>query len=321
MVAERGAEMTTPVLSNLRMIGNGLRRPECVQAMPDGTVLCSDAKGGVKILWSDGSQSSRGDKGMPGHVSNGFAITPDGTVIVANTGPAGGLWTIASGGEVAPLVEQLDGTPNFVLIDHAGDIWFSVLTRADHSAPLSATRADGYIARLKDGAVEIMADGLISANEFRIDPALGALYVNETFARRTTRFDIAANGTLSNRQVLAEYARGSYPDGLALDEHGDLWVPCIIANQIAHVSKDGNVLVVYEERDPERVAEVQSALDAGTLTRDLIYQDTGATLNNPTSLAFGGPDLRTLYAGSITNTYLCAFGCSVAGQPMAHWTP
>jgi len=98
-------------------------------------------------------------------------------------------------------------------------------------------------------------------------------------------------------------------------------VPCIIANQILHVTKEGDISVVYEEPDPDRVAEVQSALDAGTLTRDLIYQDTGATLNNPTSLAFGGPDLRTLYAGSITNTYLCAFDCSVAGQPMAHWTP
>ena len=42
----------------------------------------------------------------------------------------------------------------------------------------------------------------------------------------------------------------------------------------------------------------QSALDLGTLTRNLIYQDTGATLNNPTSLAFD---------------------CSIAGQPLAHW--
>ena len=87
------------------------------------------------------------------------------------------------------------------------------------------------------------------------------------------------------------------------------------------MTKDGDVTEIYEESDPERMGAVQYALESGTLTRDLIYQDTGATLNNPTSLAFGGPDLRTLYAGSITNTYLCAFDCSVAGQPMAHWAP
>ncbi|MEL6521711.1 MAG: SMP-30/gluconolactonase/LRE family protein, partial [Pseudomonadota bacterium] len=264
--------MTAPVLSNLRAFGNGLRRPECVQCLPDGTVLCSDASGGVNVLHASGGLSYRGNHERPGFVSNGFAIARNGTVIVANTGSAGGLWAIDPNGEVAPLLEEVEGTPNFVLIDDRGDIWFSVLTRADHSVPLSATRADGYIARLKDGVAEIMADGLISVNEFRIDRVLGALYVNETFARRTTRFDMTSSGALANQEVLAEYPPGSYPDGLALDEHGDLWVPCIIANQILHVTKDGDISVVYEERDPDRVAEVQSALDAGTLTRDLIYQ-------------------------------------------------
>ena len=312
--------MTGPVLSNFRIVGQGLHRPECVQCLPYGTVLCSDGTGGVRVLAPDGSQSHRGAIDAPGHVSNGIAITRNDRVIVANTGAVGGLWAIDPNGDVTPILEGIDGTANFVLIDDNGDIWFSVLTRADHSAPLSASRADGYIARLKDDVVEIMADGLVSVNEFKIDRILGALYVNETFARRTTRFDMTSSGALANQEVLAEYAPGSYPDGLALDENGDLWVPCIISNQILHVTKDGDVTEVYEERDPERTATVQSALEAGTLTRDLIYQDTGDTLNNPTSLAFGGPDLRTLYAGSITNTYLCAFDCSVAGQPMAHWT-
>ena len=312
--------MTAPVLDNLRTVGDGLRRPECVQSLADGTLMCSEAGGGVRVIGPDGGQSHRGATDAAGHISNGFAIRADGVIVVANTGSLGGLWTIETDGDLAPLVEEIDGTPNFVLIDDTGDIWFSVLTRADHFAPLSGTRADGYIARLKDGEVEIMADGLISVNEFKIDSERGVLYVNETFARRTTRFDMTETGTLTNQKVLAEYPAGSYPDGLTLDENGDLWVPCIIANQILHVTKDGDISVVYEERDPDRVAEVQSALDADTLTRDLIYQDTGATLNNPTSLAFGGPDLRTLYAGSITNTYLCAFDCSVAGQPMAHWS-
>ncbi|MEL6748077.1 MAG: SMP-30/gluconolactonase/LRE family protein, partial [Pseudomonadota bacterium] len=282
--------MTVPVLTNLRTIGSGLHRPECVQCLPNGTVLCSDASGGVNVLHAGGGMSYRGTYERPGFVCNGFAIARNGTVIVANTGPTGGLWAIDPNGEVAPVLEDVEGNANFVLIDDAGDIWFSVLTRADHSAPLSATRADGYIARLKDGVAEIMADRLISVNEFRIDRVLGALYVNETFARRTTRFDMTSSGALANQEVLAEYAPGSYPDGLALDEHGDLWVPCIISNQIQHVTKDGAATVVYEERDPHRVAEVQSALDTGTLTRDLIYRDTGATLNNPPSLAFGGPD-------------------------------
>ena len=38
-----------------------------------------------------------------------------------------------------------------------------------------------------------------------------------------------------------------------------------------------------------------------------------------TSVTFGGPDLRTVYLGSLKGDRLPAFRSPVAGQPMAHW--
>ena len=313
--------MSVPVLSNRRVFANGARRPECVQCLPDGRVLCSDSRGGISAFTEDGNQRYVGIEERSELISNGFAIKADGTAVFANVGTAGGIWSVDPKGNFEPVVESVEGTPNFVLVGPRGEIWFSVLTAAGHSAPLSESRADGYIARLKDGNVEIMTDGLITANEFKFDAQGRYLYINETFARRTTRFDVSETGQLSNRSLLACYDEGTFPDGLALDANGDIWTPSIISNQILHVTKEGAVSVLYKEYDAARADEIQSALSAGTLTRELIYQDTDAVLNNPSSLAFGGRDLRTLYAGSITNTYLCAFDCSVAGQPMAHWTP
>jgi len=312
--------MSGPAISNRRIVAKGVRRPECVQCLPDGRVLCSDSRGGVSVLLPSGDLSYIGNDGHPALVSNGFSIRDDGTIVFANVGSAGGIWSVDPDGVFKPVVETVEGTPNFVLVGPDGDVWFSVLTAAGHAAPFSETRADGYIARAKSGRVEVMAGGLVTANEFRIDTGRGALYVNETFARRTTRFDISPTGQLSNRSVLATYDDGTFPDGLALDSNGDIWVPSIISNRILHVTREGAVSVLYEEFDADRALEVQSALSAGTLTRDLIYQDTPAVLNNPSSLAFGGPDLKTLYVGSITNSYLCAFSSTVSGQPMSHWS-
>ena len=203
------------MLSNRRIIGADLHRPECVLCRPNGDVLCSDKRGGITTIAHDGGQSYAGPSGDPRFLTNGFGVKRDGTIIFANAGQTGGIWSITPDGAVKPVAQDVVGTTNFVLITPDDEIWFSVLTTADHSAPFSATRADGYLARMNKGAVEVMADGLVSVNEFRIDPACRALYVNETFARRTTRFDLCAGGRLSNRSVLAEYGVGAFPDGLA----------------------------------------------------------------------------------------------------------
>jgi gluconolactonase len=45
----------------------------------------------------------------------------------------------------------------------------------------------------------------------------------------------------------------------------------------------------------------------------------GSTLQFLTSIAFGGPDLRTVYVGSLGMNRLPTFQSPVAGLAMYHW--
>ena len=66
----------------------------------------------------------------------------------------------------------------------------------------------GFIVLLEDGRARIVADELGYTNECLVHPDGKRLFVNETFARRLTSFDIAANGDLSNRQTVAQLGEG-----------------------------------------------------------------------------------------------------------------
>ena len=53
-----------------------------------------------------------------------------------------------------------------------------------------------------------------------VTPDNSTLIVSESFAGRLTAFDIAADGSLSNRRVWAD---GIGPDGICIDAEGAIW--------------------------------------------------------------------------------------------------
>ena len=68
----------------------------------------------------------------------GIALLPNGDFLVANIGPAGGVWQLGPNDAVVPYLMEVDGVPlaaaNFVFNDGTGRIWITVTTR---SAPLT----------------------------------------------------------------------------------------------------------------------------------------------------------------------------------------
>jgi hypothetical protein len=46
---------------------------------------------------------------------------------------------------------------------------------------------------------------------------------------------------------------------------------------------------------------------------------TGTVLEGLSSLAFGGPDLRTAYLGCLQGDHIHRFAAPVAGVPPSHW--
>ena len=72
-----------------------------------------------------------------------------------------------------------------------------------------------------DGKARQVAGDLAFPNGMVITPDNATLIVSESFAGRLSAFDIAADGSLSNRRVWAE---GLAPDGICLDAEGAVWV-------------------------------------------------------------------------------------------------
>jgi sugar lactone lactonase YvrE len=97
-----------------------------------------------------------------------------------------------------------------------------------------------------DGAVSVVAEGLVVPNGMALSGDGSTLVVAETFAGRLTSFAVRDDGSLGDRRVLAQlppaadhrYAR---PDGVCLDEHGAVWVADWRGCQVLRVLADGTV--------------------------------------------------------------------------------
>lgn len=92
-----------------------------------------------------------------------------------------------------------------------------------------------------DGRVTKAADELLFPNGTVITPDGKTLVVGETIANRLTAFDIAADGSLSNRRVWADLGT-VFPDGICLDAEGAIWVADPRGNRVVHVREGGEVL-------------------------------------------------------------------------------
>ncbi|HQO54501.1 MAG TPA: SMP-30/gluconolactonase/LRE family protein, partial [Ottowia sp.] len=58
---------------------------------------------------------------------------------------------------------------------------------------------------------------------------------------------------------------------------------------------------------------------AGTVTAEAMLAARGTLAPWMASVTFGGPDLRTVYIGSLMGTSIPYFRSPVAGLPMVHW--
>jgi len=92
-----------------------------------------------------------------------------------------------------------------------------------------------------DGSVRCVADGLAFPNGMAITPDNATLIVAESYAQRLTAFDLAPDGSLSNRRVWADLGDGA-PDGICLDAEGAVWYADVPHQRCVRVRAGGQVL-------------------------------------------------------------------------------
>ncbi len=171
------------------------------------------------------------------------------------------------------ILFQRDDIPGFndLFTDSQG----RVLVGSLRSDPFKLkVQVPGELWRLagEDSAVELYGDVGIT-NGIGFSPDGSRLYHSDSVPRHIILHDVAADGSMTNRRVLASLPADWVPDGLAVDEDGCVWVAVYGGSCALRYTPEGK-----EDRKVEVPAKAV------------------------TSLCFGGADRRDLYIVTADNT-------------------
>lgn len=228
-------------MSDLHVLMTGLGLGESPR-WHDGRLWCSDWVA-QEVIAVDPAGKSEVVTRVP---SFPFCIDwmPDGRLLIVSGGdgrllgrePDGSLLTHAD-------LSLLSRHPwNEIVVDGRGNIY---LNNIGFGFPAEAF-APGIIALVtRDGSVQQVADGVAFPNGMAVTPDGGTLIVAESYANRLTAFDIATDGSLSNRRVWAEVGN-DHPDGICLDAECAVWYADVGTKRCVRVREGGEVLQSIE---------------------------------------------------------------------------
>ncbi|NRA03490.1 MAG: SMP-30/gluconolactonase/LRE family protein [Myxococcales bacterium] len=212
-----------------------------------GGVYCRDPSGEIETV----VPRRRGVGGIALHADGGLVISGRNVCHVRD-------------GETRVLLEREDiGGFNDLFTDASGRVYVGSL----RSDPFRAggTRTPGELWRIDPGGRAVALYGEVSlSNGIGFSPDGERLYHADTAAQQVIAHRVTAAGELSGREVFAKL--DGFPDGLAVDVEGCVWVALYGGGCVARLGSDGK---------PERRVSVPA--------------------QNVTSLCFGGRDLQDLY--------------------------
>jgi len=274
----------------------------------DGNVFFSDIQNNrIVKRSSDGTLSVwRADSGR----ANGNMFDAKGRLVTcegAEFGPGGRrriTRTDMKTGVLEVLTERFEGkrynSPNDLVIDNVGRIYFTDPRYGDKSdlemkiEGVYRIELDGSVARL------LGQPAIEKPNGITISPDNRTLYVVDSNPtpggnRKIWAFDISSDSSLSGQRLVYDFAPGRGGDGMRTDVEGNLWIAA----------------GVYRPRNPNETTDVPTGIYVVTpagkmLGRIPVPEDV------ITNLAFGGPDLKTLYI--VAGKTLFSIRVNVAGH-------
>ena len=200
---------------------------------------------------------------------NGHKILADGTHLVADKGAV--LHLDADGKKLRDASSESGGkplrSPNDLSIDPKGGFYFTDPGGSGVEKPIGTVH---YVD--PQGKTHTIADGLAFPNGIVLRPDGKTLLVGESGHNRVLIYDVTAPGKIGNRRVFATLPTKqgdqieNAPDGMALDEAGNLFIAHYGMHTVQVLSPDGKLLRSYP---------------GGNLTTS--------------NVAFAGPNLDQLY--------------------------
>ncbi len=170
---------------------------------------------------------------------SGLGWLPDGRLLVVSMQDRR-LLRLDPGGlkQVADLSAIADFYCNDMVVDAQGRAYVGNFGFDLHKQEKPRTTALALV--LPSGEARVAARDLAFPNGCVITPDGRTLVVAESMASRLTAFDIAGDGSLSNRRVFAQLER-KIPDGICLDAEGAIWMASAIGHECVRVHEGGRI--------------------------------------------------------------------------------
>lgn len=326
--------------SDISYIGHDLQRPECILAEPDGMLWAADARGGVvRIDANTDSQeliiqgadnrfeaaTDDASRFTQGTLPNGMAFASNGDLLISNFG-TDRLERMTREGNNVVLYDSIDGERigkvNFVIRDSKDRIYMTISTMIPNwMEAISPNVADGRIVLVDETGIRVVADDLAFTNEIRLDADEDWMYIAETCGPKVSRMRVLPDGTLTDYEVFGPDNHGALIDGIAFDSYGNLWGTHVFNDQIFAITPQGDLRIILDDdRGNEAGQRFLDAFWKDQATSEHMLAAGGSIAPWMASVTFGGPDLKTVYVGSLRGTTIPYFQSPVAGLPMVHWT-
>lgn len=245
----------------------------------EGRIYWFDIQG-KRLNWLSPDDGGRGVYDLPMRASVATPCAQGGLILVTEAGlgrfdPMTGKLTIEAPMDLGPGFRTNDGK-----IDVAGRLWWSSMDDDGGKRLGKLFRTD------PDGQTHVVLDDVHIANTVSCSPSGEAYYFADSVKQTLWRFPMSAAGDLGPRAVFATTkGEDGAPDGSAVDAEGYLWNAQWGAWRVVRYAPDGQI---------DRIIPMP--------------------VGQPSSCAFGGPNLETLYVTSARENLSMA---DLEAQPLA----
>jgi len=271
-------------IDRFEIFANGLDHPECCAFDRDGNLWAGGEAGQLYRIDPTGKVETIANLGG---FCCGIALSPeDRELFVCVSGV--GVVRVSKNGEHRVFATHAGDhkivAPNYLLFDRRGRLYVT-----DSG---NWMKHNGFVLRFTpDGRGEILAGPLGYTNGLALAVDEQHLFLVESDSDSILRFEVGAD-RLRQPERYAEHV-GRFPDGLALDAIGNLYVCCYASDEIWRVDANGQKSLLAHDR-------------------------WGIRLGRPTNLAFGGMHFNEIYVANLGRYTITRANIGLRGQPLAN---